>query len=202
MLAELTEPLRLARRHCCSGGLRARRRRPHDYASVVQASPSSSAGVRRDVASTALSATQVYERDSKGVVSIKGGHLEGEDEGRQRGPDPTNDHVVKGATSITIDASGSSNTTLGATLVGKEANKDLALIHVDPSGLGLKATLASSSSVHVGDTVYAIGTPYGLEETFTKGIVSALDREISAPDGSKIARPAAVDTLAADSQGD
>jgi putative serine protease PepD len=153
---------------------------------------SSSAGVRRDVASTALSATQIYERDSKGVVSIKVVTSEGEDEGtgivlNEEGLILTNDHVVKGATSITIDASGSSRTTRGATLVGEEANKDLALIRVDPSGLGLKAlTLASSRSVQVGDTVYAIGTPYGLEETFTKGIVSALDREISAPDGSKI----------------
>ena len=154
---------------------------------------SSSAGARRDVASTSLSATQLYQRDSKGVVAIKVVTPEGEDEGtgivlNEKGLILTNDHVVKGATSITIDASGSSNTTLGATLVGEEANKDLALIRVDPSGLGLKPlTLARSSSVQVGDTVYAIGTPYGLEETFTKGIVSALAREIAAPDGAKIA---------------
>ncbi len=153
---------------------------------------SSSAGARREVAATTLSATQIYQRDAKGVVSIKVLTSEGEDEGtgivlNESGLILTNDHVVKGARSITIDASGSSNTTRAATLVGEEANKDLALIHVDPSGLGLKAlTLASSSSVQVGDTVYAIGTPYGLEETFTKGIVSALGREISAPDGSKI----------------
>jgi putative serine protease PepD len=153
---------------------------------------SSAAGSRRDVASTTPSATQIYERGSKGVVAIKVVTAEGEDEGtgivlNEKGLILTNDHVVKGATSITIDASGSSNTTRGATLVGEEANKDLALIRVDPTGLGLKPlTLASSSSAQVGDTVYAIGTPYGLEETFTKGIVSALDREISAPDGAKI----------------
>ncbi len=153
---------------------------------------SSAAGSRRDVVSTAPSATQIYARDSKGVVAIKVVTSEGEDEGtgivlNEKGLILTNDHVVKGATSITIDTSGSSNTTRGATLVGEEANKDLALIRVDPAGLGLKPlTLASSSSVQVGDTVYAIGTPYGLEETFTKGIVSALDREISAPDGAKI----------------
>jgi putative serine protease PepD len=158
----------------------------------VSSSSSSSSGTRRDVASTALSATQIYERDSKGVVSIKVVTAEGEDEGtgivlNEKGLILTNDHVVKGARSITIDASGSSNTTRGATLLGEEANKDLALIRVNPSGLGLKPlTLANSSSVQVGDTVYAIGTPYGLEETFTKGIVSALNREISAPDGAKI----------------
>ena len=95
--------------------------------------------------------------------------------------------MIKGATSLTVDASGSSKKTTSAKIVGEEANQDLALIEVDPSGLELKPlTLASSSSVQVGDTVYAIGTPYGLEETFTKGIVSALNREIAAPDGSKI----------------
>ena len=53
--------------------------------------------------------------------------------------------------------------------------------------MGLKPLkLASSSSVQVGDSVYAIGNPYGLDETLTRGIVSALGREISAPDGAKI----------------
>jgi putative serine protease PepD len=171
-----------------SGATRAAPRRT----SSVSVGVASSAGARRDVAATALSATRIYEQASKGVVAIKVLTPEGEDEGtgivlNEEGLILTNDHVVKGATSITIDASGSSNTTRGATLVGEEANKDLALIHVDPSGLGLKAlTLASSSSVQVGDTVYAIGTPYGLEETFTKGIVSALERRISAPDGAVI----------------
>ncbi len=159
-------------------------------ASVRRAS--STAGTRREVASTIPTATQIYRQDAPGVVSIKVITAEGEDEGtgivlNEKGLILTNDHVVKGARSITVDASGSSNTTRSATLVGEEANKDLALIRVDPSGLGLKAlTLANSSSVQVGDTVYAIGTPYGLEETFTKGIVSALGRKISAPDGAKI----------------
>jgi putative serine protease PepD len=173
------------------GGASSATQTPRTTTASVRAS-SSAAGSRRDVASMTPSATQIYERDSKGVVAIKVVTAEGEDEGtgivlNEKGLILTNDHVVKGARSITIDASGSSNTTRGATLVGEEANKDLALIRVDPTGLGLKPlTFASSSSVRVGDTVYAIGTPYGLEETFTKGIVSALDREISAPDGAKI----------------
>jgi putative serine protease PepD len=158
--------------------------------SIVSASTST--GTRRDVSSTALSATQIYERDSRGVVSIKAITSDGEDEGtgivlNESGLILTNDHVIKGATSISIDASGSSKITRSATIVGEEANEDLALIRVNPSGLGLKPlTLASSSSLQVGDSVYAIGNPYGLEETLTKGIVSALNREISAPDGSKI----------------
>jgi len=165
-------------------------------ASVVRAVPAStgggSTGRARDVASTGLTATQIYERDSKGVVSIKAITAEGEDEGtgivlNEEGLILTNDHVIKGASSITVDASGSSKTSRSASLVGEEANEDLALIRVNPSGLGLKAlTLASSSSVQVGDAVYAIGNPYGLEETLTRGIVSALGREISAPDGATI----------------
>jgi putative serine protease PepD len=153
---------------------------------------SASAGTRRNVSSTALSASQVYQRDSTGVVSIKAVTADGEDEGtgivlNEKGLILTNDHVIAGATSLTIDASGSTKTTRGATIVGEEANQDLALIRVNPSGLGLKPlTLASSSSIQVGDAVYAIGNPYGLEETLTRGIVSALNREISAPDGSKI----------------
>jgi len=151
-----------------------------------------STGKRRDVSSTALSATQIYQRDSTGVVAIKAVTAGGEDEGtgivlNEKGLILTNDHVIKGATSITVEASGSSKTTRSAKLVGEEANQDLALISVDPSGLGLKPlTLASSSSLQVGDAVYAIGNPYGLEETLTRGIVSALGREIAAPDGAKI----------------
>jgi putative serine protease PepD len=160
---------------------------------------SSSGGTRREVSapssgsSKVLTATQLYKQDSTGVVAIKAVTSEGEDEGtgivlNEQGLILTNDHVIKGATSLSVDASGSSKKTTSATIVGEEANQDLALIKVDPSGLELKPlTLASSSSVQVGDTVYAIGTPYGLEETFTKGIVSALNREIAAPDGSKIA---------------
>jgi len=157
---------------------------------------SSSGGTRREVSasgsSQVLTATQLYKQDSTGVVAIKAVTSEGEDEGtgivlNEQGLILTNDHVIKGATGLTVDASGSSKKTTSATLVGEEANQDLALIKVDPSGLGLTPlTLASSSSAKVGDTVYAIGTPYGLEETFTKGIVSALDREIAAPDGLKI----------------
>jgi putative serine protease PepD len=153
---------------------------------------STSTGTRRDASSTALTATQVYRRDSGGVVAIKVITREGEDEGtgivlNEKGLILTNDHVIKGATSITIDASGASKLTRRASIVGEEANEDLALIKVDPSGLGLKPlTLASSSSLQVGDAVYAIGNPYGLEETLTRGIVSALAREIAAPDGAKI----------------
>ncbi len=168
----------------------------HGSPSTVRASTTSlkgsSSGVRREVASTALTATQIYQRDSSGVVAIQAVTSEGADSGtgivlNEEGLILTNDHVIAGAKSLTVAAKGSSSVTRPATIVGEEANEDLALIHVDPSGLGLKPlTLASSSPVQVGDAVYAIGNPYGLDETLTRGIVSALGREISAPDGSKI----------------
>jgi putative serine protease PepD len=153
---------------------------------------SSSTGTRREVAATALTATQVYQRDSSGVVSIRAVTSEGEDSGtgivlNDKGLILTNDHVVAGASRIVAGPGKSSNVTRAATLVGEEANQDLALIRIDPSGLGLQPlNLVSSSSVQVGDSVYAIGNPYGLDETLTRGIVSALGREIAAPDGSKI----------------
>ncbi len=165
---------------------------PAATAATVSSQSGSGGGARREVSSTALTATQIYQRDSTGVVSIKAITSQGEDEGtgivlNEQGLILTNDHVIKGARSLTVDASGSSKKTTSATIVGEEANQDLALIRVDPSGLGLKPlTLTSSSSVQVGDGVYAIGNPYGLEETLTRGIVSALGREISAPDGAKI----------------
>jgi putative serine protease PepD len=165
---------------------------PSSARATTASSPASSTGARREVASTALTATQIYQRDSSGVVAIQAVTSEGADSGtgivlNSKGLILTNDHVIAGARSITVASKGSSSVTRAATVVGEEANSDLALIRIDPSGLGLKPlNLASSSTVQVGDPVYAIGNPYGLDETLTKGIVSALGREISAPDGAKI----------------
>lgn len=166
-------------------------------APAVTAAPvtaaSTSGGSRREAAATTTpTATQVYQQDSPGVVSIKAVTSEGADSGtgivlNEQGLILTNDHVIAGATSLTVSPGGSSSDTRTATVVGEEANQDLALIRMDPSGLNLKPLkLVSSSSVQVGDSVYAIGNPYGLNETLTRGIVSALGRDISAPDGSKI----------------
>jgi putative serine protease PepD len=153
----------------------------------------SSTGTRQAVASTALTATQLYKQASQGVVSIRAVTPEGEDSGtgivlNDKGLILTNDHVVAGASRLTVAPKGSSTITRTATLVGEEADDDLALIKIDPSGLGLKPlSLVSSKSAQVGDAVYAIGNPYGLDETLTRGIVSALGRTIEAPNGSKIA---------------
>ena len=154
--------------------------------------PTPPGGVRRLVASAAPTATQVYQRDSSGVVSIKATNERGGDTGtgivlNSEGLILTNNHVISEGLSISVSTGKSSNVSRPASVVGADANSDLALIKVDPSGLGLMPLkLVSSSSVQVGDSVYAIGNPYGLDETLTKGIVSALDREIGAPNGAPI----------------
>lgn len=150
------------------------------------------AGAQREAAATGLSATQIYQQDSTGVVSIRAAGAQGEDSGtgivlNDKGLILTNDHVVAGASRILAGPGKTPEATRPATLVGEEANEDLALIRIDPSGLGLKPLrLVNSSSVQVGDSVYALGNPYSLNETLTRGIVSALGREIAAPDGAKI----------------
>ena len=115
----------------------------HGSPSTVRAATASlqgsSSGVRREAASTALTATQIYQRDSSGVVAIQAVTSEGADSGtgivlNEQGLILTNDHVIAGARSLTVAAKGSSSVTRPATIVGEEANEDLALIQVDPSG--------------------------------------------------------------------
>jgi serine protease Do len=89
----------------------------------------------------------------------------------------TNNHVVDGATQVTVTfADGSS---YPATVVGKDVNSDLAVIKVEaPANLLKPVTLADSSQLKVGQMAIAIGNPYGLEGTMTVGIVSALGRSL------------------------
>jgi S1-C subfamily serine protease len=98
----------------------------------------------------------------------------------------TNNHVVEGATKITVKL-GSSNATHSAEVVGTDPASDLALLKVDAPGDQLHPlALGDSSKVRVGDPVVAIGNPFGLDRTVTSGIVSALQRQIEAPNGFSI----------------
>jgi putative serine protease PepD len=98
----------------------------------------------------------------------------------------TNDHVVEGANRFNVSFD-SSNATHSAKLVGTDPSDDLAVIKVDPSGLNLRPlTLGDSSTVQVGDTVYALGNPFGYTNSFSEGIVSGLDRSMTAPNGFTI----------------
>jgi putative serine protease PepD len=141
--------------------------------------------------SRVLTASQVYQRDRGGVVSIQATTSQGQDTGTgvvisSDGLIVTNDHVVSGASSVTVTP-GTSSSSIPAQIVGEDPDADLAVVKVDPSGANLHPlTLADSSKVKVGDATFAIGTPYGLNQTLTTGIVSALGRQISAPDGATI----------------
>ena len=97
----------------------------------------------------------------------------------------TNAHVVDGASSIQVRFPNGKS--YDATVVGVDPSTDLAVIDVDaPSSAFTPLTLADSSAVSVGDEVVAIGSPFGLENTVTSGIVSALDRSMQAPNGYTI----------------
>jgi putative serine protease PepD len=97
----------------------------------------------------------------------------------------TNEHVVDGASAVRVKFPDGS--TYKATVVGTDTSTDIAVLHVDaPSSKLHPLTLGDSSKVQVGDGVVAIGNPFGLDGTVTSGIVSALNREISAPDNTPI----------------
>jgi putative serine protease PepD len=92
---------------------------------------------------------------------------------------------VDGATSITVRFW--NGKTYSATLVGSDPSTDLAVIKVNaPASVLEPLTLANSDDVAVGDSVVAIGSPFGLENTVTSGIVSALHREMTSPNNFSI----------------
>src|ERR671935_465385 len=97
----------------------------------------------------------------------------------------TNDHVVSGASSISVMFADGSK--YSAKVVGADPSTDIAVLKVDaPSSKLHPLTLGDSSKVEVGDGVVAIGSPFGLEETVTSGIVSALHRSMEAPNNFTI----------------
>ena len=119
------------------------------------------------------------------VVSITVRGAGGSDEGsgvilRSDGTILTNNHVIEAAVSGgTMTVAFSDGKTAEATLVGRDAATDLAVIKAGGVSGRRPATLGSSADVNVGDTVLAIGSPLGLEGTVTSGIVSALHRPVN-----------------------
>jgi putative serine protease PepD len=143
---------------------------------------------RARTVSTSSTPSQVYSNTHTGVVKITtesglgtGIVLD------SRGDILTNDHVVEGANRFNVSFD-SSNQTHSAKLVGTDPSDDLAVIKLtDTSGLNLTPlTLGDSNTVQVGDTVYALGNPFGYTNSFSEGIVSGLDRSMTAPNGFTI----------------
>jgi putative serine protease PepD len=107
----------------------------------------------------------------------------------------TNDHVVESFDSFSVRI-GKNEKPIPARLVGKDPSSDLAVLQVDPkavAGALQPLTLGDSDALQPGDQAIAIGSPFGLSGTVTEGIVSALGRTITAPNGFPIANAVQTD---------
>jgi S1-C subfamily serine protease len=101
----------------------------------------------------------------------------------------TNYHLIDGADRTNgVSVQFEDNVLRRAVVVGVDQDDDLAVLRVDMGGVpaARPLKLGDSTSVRVGDPTLAIGNPFGLDRTLTSGIVSALQREIQAPDGFRI----------------
>jgi S1-C subfamily serine protease len=103
----------------------------------------------------------------------------------------TNAHVVAGAQTLTVTLS--TGKTYPARLVGTDTADDLAVLHINASGLPT-AHFATASSYQVAQTVLAIGNPLGYQQTVTSGLISALNRTVQEPNGAYL--PNAIQTSA------
>jgi S1-C subfamily serine protease len=108
----------------------------------------------------------------------------------------TNAHVVESSTTFTVTLS--NGRSYQGTLVGSYTPDDIAVINVSATGL-TAATFGDSSALSVGDFVLAIGNPLGLQSSVTEGIVSALGRQVSEPNGYTL--PDVIQTSAAINSG-
>jgi S1-C subfamily serine protease len=154
----------------------------------------------------ALTAEQIYRRDAPGVVQITATSV------AQSSTDPfnllpttpqtsqslgsgfvidkaghivTNYHVIQGAKKVQVSFSGQDEIT--ATVVGKDPSTDVAILKIDAHARALTPLeLGNSDAVVVGDPVDAIGNPFGFTRTLTTGVVSAVQREIEAPNSLPI----------------
>lgn len=129
------------------------------------------ANVRRDY--WTRNVTEVPRGTGSGFVWDKTGHI------------ITNYHVIQGADKASVTMG--DQTTYDAELVGVAPDKDLAVLKIDAPRSRLRPIpVGSSTNLMVGQAVYAIGNPFGLDQTLTTGIVSALGREIKSVSGIPI----------------
>ena len=96
----------------------------------------------------------------------------------------TNNHVVEGATKLTVKLGG--DKVYPASIVGRDPDTDLAIIKIDaPAGIPV-IPLGDSDKLAVGQKVLAIGNPFGLDRTLTTGVISGLQRPIRGTNGKPI----------------
>jgi S1-C subfamily serine protease len=151
-----------------------------------------------------LTVNEIYKRDGPGVVFIRAEVTQQTDSPfglpqEQRGTATgsgfvidkeghilTNAHVVEGAEGK-VEVSFADDKTVDARVLGSDTSTDVAMLKVDTNKNDLKPlTLGNSSKLEVGDAVVAIGNPFGLDRTVTTGIISALQRQLEAPNGFSI----------------
>ncbi|WP_344246339.1 trypsin-like peptidase domain-containing protein [Isoptericola hypogeus] len=128
-----------------------------------------------DAVAPSVVAIQTSNAEGSGVIYDDQGHV------------LTNNHVVSGAENDTVQVSLADGRLYEATIVGTDPTTDLAVVQIqDPPDDLQPAAFGSSDDVVVGDPVLAVGNPLGLANTATTGIVSAVDRPVSASgeDGS------------------
>jgi S1-C subfamily serine protease len=126
---------------------------------------------RRDFSS--LNMLEIPSGNGSGFIWDRDGHV------------ITNFHVVRQAEAARVTMA--DGKTYPARLVGYDADKDVAVLKIDaPSETLHPVALGSSAGLRVGQRAYAIGNPFGLNETMTQGIISGLGREIRSPTGRPI----------------
>jgi putative serine protease PepD len=170
------------------------------HRTVTASSPVAANTLAADEQTHQTLAHVIYEADAPSVVAISAtssssslfGPSQQADTGSgivvsARGIILTNNHVVAGAHFIAVQIGGAAGPLRRAHLIGVDAPHDIALLQIAPAGLALHPLkFADSAVVAVGDPAFAIGNPYGLDQTLTVGVVSALHRTITAPDGAAI----------------
>jgi S1-C subfamily serine protease len=159
-----------------------------------------------DSPAKALTVNEIYTKDSPGVVYIEAAQdAQTAPPASPFGPPGggtatgsgfvidgdrhilTNAHVVNGSDSVTVRVGGEDGQTFDAKVIGADPSTDVAVLQVESGADELQPlTLGSSSGVKVGDPVVAIGNPFGLDRSATAGIVSAVQRQINAPNGFTI----------------
>ncbi|MEL7499357.1 MAG: trypsin-like peptidase domain-containing protein [Planctomycetota bacterium] len=144
----------------------------------------------------------VYDSVSRSVVNIDtkanrgdvwmfgGGRMEeGSGSGwvlDKKGHIVTNFHVIEGSDLIAVTLS-ASDEPLPAQVVGSDPQNDIAILKVDaPADILHPIQLGNSNSLKVGQKIFAIGNPFGLERTMTVGIISSLGRSLRAENGRLI----------------
>jgi S1-C subfamily serine protease len=175
---------------------------PAPSAPAAAVTPASEVTAATPAADESAGAGAVYERVAGSVVEVTIAGTSADSFGPFGGGQPvegvgsgfvydtaghvvTNQHVVDGADRVTVTFA--DGTERSARVVGTDPSTDLAVLKVDdPPASARPLQLADPSSIEVGEPVIAIGSPYGLEGTLTAGIVSALDRDIHAPNGRTI----------------